>query len=265
MMLQRRPLAQTGIEVSALGLGTVKFGRNQGVKYPQTFELPDDKAVRNLLALAFDHGINLLDTAPAYGLSEARIGKLLPNSRHDWVIETKVGETFVDGESRFDFTATGTRSSVENSLRRLKTDYLDMVLIHSDGDDVRILQQEAVLDTLLTMKHEGWIRAVGISSKTVEGALLAYQLECDVVMATYNPTYTDELPVLEAAAAQNKAVLIKKAFASGHLDKLGGKNPVEHALEFIFAQSGTTSVVLGTINPKHLLENVAVAQGVLVT
>ena len=50
MMLQRRPLAQTGIEVSALGLGTVKFGRNQGVKYPQAFELPDDIAVRNLLA-----------------------------------------------------------------------------------------------------------------------------------------------------------------------------------------------------------------------
>ncbi|HRJ53814.1 MAG TPA: aldo/keto reductase [Candidatus Thiothrix moscowensis] len=262
--MKRRLIAQTGIEISPLGLGTVKFGRNQGVKYPQGFELPADKEVRELLALAFDLGINLLDTAPAYGLAEERLGKLLPNSRHDWVIETKVGESFLDGESRFDFTATGTRRSVENSLRLLKTDYLDMVLIHSDGDDVRILRKEAVLDTLLQMQQQGWVRTVGISSKTVEGGLLAFELGCDVVMAAYNPTYTDELPVLEAAAQQNKAVLVKKAFASGHLDKLGGENPVEQALAFAFAQPGVTGVVLGTINPRHLRENVAIAKGILV-
>lgn len=258
--MHRRFIATTDIQVSPLGLGTVKFGRNQGVKYPQGFNLPSDQEVRELLALAFDLGINLLDTAPAYGLSEERVGRLLPNSRHDWVIETKVGEQFLDGESSFDFSATATRSSVENSLRRLRTDYLDMVLIHSDGDDVRILQQEAVLDTLQTMQREGWVRTVGISSKTVEGALLAYDLGCEVVMASYNPIYTDELAVLEAAAAQNRAVLIKKAFASGHLDKLGSKNPVEHALAFIFAQAGVCSVVLGTLNPQHLRENVAIAQ-----
>ena len=263
VLMQRRPVAQTGITISPLGLGTVKFGRNQGVKYPQGFELPSDNEVRDLLALGFDLGINLLDTAPAYGLSEERIGKLLPNSRHEWVIETKVGERFIDGESSFDFSAIGTRTSVENSLRLLKTDYLDMVLIHSDGDDVRILREEAVLDTLLQMREEGWVRAVGISSKTVDGALLAYELGCDVVMAAYSPLYTDELPVLESAAAQGRGLLVKKAFASGHLDKLGGKNPVEYALDFIFSQPGATSVVLGTINPKHLRENVAVASEVL--
>ena len=262
-MMTKRPLANTGMAVSPLGLGTVKFGRNQGVKYPQGFELPSDREVRELLALAYDLGINLLDTAPAYGLSEERIGKLLPNSRHEWVIETKVGEQFRDGESRFDFSEAGTRHSVENSLRLLKTDYLDMVLIHSDGDDVRILREEAVLDTLLQMQQEGWVRSVGISSKSVEGGLLAYELGCDVVMAAYNPVYTDELPVLEAAAAQGKAVLVKKAFASGHLDKFSGANPVEQALSFILAQAGATSVVLGTLNPKHLRENVAVALEVL--
>lgn len=264
-MMEKRLVANTGIAVSPLGLGTVKFGRNQGVKYPQGFELPTDREVRELLALAFDLGINLLDTAPAYGLSEARIGKLLPNARHEWVIETKVGERFADGESSFDFSAAGTRQSVENSLRLLKTDYLDTVLIHSDGDDVRILREEAVLDTLLAMQQQGWIRTVGISSKTVEGALLAYELGCDVVMAAYNPVYTDELPVLEAAVAQHKAVLVKKAFASGHLDKLGASsgNPVEQALAFIFAQQGVTSVVLGTLNPKHLRDNVAIATALL--
>ena len=69
-------LGNTGIEVSALGLGTVKLGRNEGVKYPSGFELPDDASVSRLLQLAADAGINLLDTAPAYGSSEERIGKL---------------------------------------------------------------------------------------------------------------------------------------------------------------------------------------------
>ena len=65
-----RPLGDTGLTVSALGLGTVKIGRDQGVKYPTAFSIPDDDAVRNLLARARELGINLIDTAPAYGRSE---------------------------------------------------------------------------------------------------------------------------------------------------------------------------------------------------
>ena len=75
--MPRRRLGRTGIEVGVLGLGTVKFGRDQGLKYPRGFTIPDDRAVRALLDLARDLGINLLDTAPAYGDSEARLGRLL--------------------------------------------------------------------------------------------------------------------------------------------------------------------------------------------
>jgi aryl-alcohol dehydrogenase-like predicted oxidoreductase len=92
-MMQKRELGQTGIEVSPLGLGTVKFGRDQQVKYPWTFKIPDEKSVIELLALSQDLGINLLDTAPAYGTSEERLGQLLKN-RQDWVIVSKVGEAF---------------------------------------------------------------------------------------------------------------------------------------------------------------------------
>ena len=68
--MELRPLGATGLQVSPLGLGTVKFGRNQGVKYPQAFNLPSDREALALLELAWDLGINLLDTAPAYGESE---------------------------------------------------------------------------------------------------------------------------------------------------------------------------------------------------
>lgn len=68
-----RPLGDTGLAVSPLGLGTVKFGRDQGVKYPSGFTIPDDREAADLLALARDLGINLIDTAPAYGRSEERL------------------------------------------------------------------------------------------------------------------------------------------------------------------------------------------------
>ena len=87
-----RPLGRTGLQVSALGLGTVKLGRNQDVKYPRAFELPDDRSAAALLDRARGLGINLLDTAPAYGSSEERLGGLLAGQREHWIICSKVGE-----------------------------------------------------------------------------------------------------------------------------------------------------------------------------
>jgi aryl-alcohol dehydrogenase-like predicted oxidoreductase len=98
-----RPLGSTAMKVSALGLGTVKLGRDQGVKYPEGFTIPDDGQARALLAQARDLGINLIDTAPAYGNSEQRLGNLLRGQRDQWLICSKVGEEFDDGVSRFDF------------------------------------------------------------------------------------------------------------------------------------------------------------------
>ena len=98
-----RALGKTGLQVSALGLGTVKLGRDQGVKYPATYTLPDDRSAARLLDTARELGINLLDTAPAYGSSEQRLGRLLAGQRRHWLLCSKVGEEFVDGQSRFDF------------------------------------------------------------------------------------------------------------------------------------------------------------------
>ncbi len=254
-------LGSTGMKVSPLGLGSVKFGRNQGVKYPHAFALPSDKEVRYLLDLAWDLGINLLDTAPAYGSSEERLGQLL-DRRRDWIIVTKVGENFSESGSHFDFSAKATRLSVERSLQRLRVECLDIVLIHSDGDDVRILEQEAVLETLLEMKTAGLIRAVGLSGKTEAGGLQALA-HTDVVMVTHNPLYQEERSVIRAAEQQNKGVLIKKGLLSGHLQQLSTEDPVQSALNMIFSEPGVGSVVMGTLNPDHLRANVAAVQQLL--
>src|SRR3990167_1121694 len=97
--MKKMQLGNTGMQVSALGLGTVKFGRNQQVKYPEAFVLPSDQEILNLLACAQDLGINLLDTAPSYGSSEERLGRLLKGQRKNWILSTKVGEEFVNAAS----------------------------------------------------------------------------------------------------------------------------------------------------------------------
>src|SRR5205814_2366743 len=112
-------LNDTGITVSAAGLGTVKFGRNQKINYPASFALPSDQEILALLSTAKECGINLLDTAPAYGISEERLGKLLKKQRHDWVICSKAGEEFINDESSYDFSPEFLRKSVERSLQRL--------------------------------------------------------------------------------------------------------------------------------------------------
>lgn len=251
--MEKRALGSLGFEVSVVGLGTVKFGRNQGVKYPQPFELPSDQTCADLLAVARECGINLLDTAPAYGSSETRLGQLLKGQRHDWVITTKVGEAFENGESEFDFSPAAIQNSVETSLQRLHTDYLDVVLVHSNGDDVRLIH-EGVFEPLARLKAAGKIRAFGMSTKTSEGGKLA-AMHSDVVMVSFNPAYTDERDVIATAHQMHKGVFIKKAFSSGH-HLVGGRTAAD-TLATILAEPGVTSVIIGTLSVDHLRENTA--------
>jgi aryl-alcohol dehydrogenase-like predicted oxidoreductase len=261
--MEMRALGQTGMQVSALGLGTVKIGRNTGVKYPggEGFALPDDAAVLALLATARELGINLLDTAPAYGSSEERLGRLM-GRRDDWVLCSKTGEIFEDGQSRYDYSAAHTRASIEASLHRLRAGHLDLVLIHSDGDDERILTQTPVVETLCALREQGKVRALGMSTKTVAGGLRAVR-ELDVVMVTHNLAYQGELAVLEAARAAGKGVFIKKGLNSGHLALAPGADPVAEALRFVFATPAVSSVIVGTLNPAHLRHNAQALAAVL--
>ncbi len=256
--LPKKIITGTDLDVSVLGLGTVKLGRDKGVKYPNSFTIPDDQAALALLQQAWDLGINLIDTAPAYGNSEQRLGELLPQLPHDFVICSKAGEQFDNdsGESFFDFSRDGLIRSVENSLKLLKRDVLDIVLIHSDGNDVPVIEQFKALDTLNELKSQGLIGATGMSTKTVDGGLLTID-QADIVMVTHNLEYQGEQAVLDAAAEKNKAVFIKKAFASGHLP--AGSDAISESFKLIFANPAVASVVVGTINPVHLADNVAKA------
>jgi len=263
--MKYRQLGSTGLQVSLLGLGTVKLGRNTDVKYPTTFQIPDDRSASVLLDRARELGVNLLDTAPAYGYSEQRLGQLLRGQRQHWIIGTKTGEEFENGQSHFDFSSKQTRDSVERSLRRLETDYLDIVLVHSDGNDVSILDNSPALEVLMTLKKEGKIRAVGMSTKTIEGGLRC-AASADVVMVAYNPTDAEQQTVIDYCYRHNKGVLVKKAFGSGHLvtsSRLPGAaspsvdigNTARECLSFVCKEPGVSSIIVGTISTDHLQHN----------
>jgi aryl-alcohol dehydrogenase-like predicted oxidoreductase len=261
-LLPRKKFGSTGIEVSPLGLGTVKLGRNKGVKYPQSYSIPDDRDAASLIAQANSLGINLIDTAPSYGNSEERLGGLLKRSRNQWVICTKVGEEFQNSESHFDFSPQHTRFRIERSLKRLNTDVIDIALVHSDGDDINIIKNYGTLEALDQLKTEGKIRAFGMSCKTLEGGLLAAE-QSDGVMVTWNLEYSDELPVIDYCALHNKGVFIKKALASGHAASSIAKNSINKSFQMVLEHQGVSSAIIGTINPEHLAANVAEAGEIL--
>lgn len=259
--MEPRVLGRTGLQVAPLGLGTVKLGRNTDVKYPQPFTLPGDKEVTDLLESALATGIDLYDTAPAYGSSELRLGPFVRRHRNELVLCTKAGERYEDGTSRFDFSADAIVRSAEESLRRLRTEVLDILLLHSDGADLHILEQTDALEGLRQLKSAGKVRAVGISAKTSEGILAASET-LDVVMAPFSEISPELGAALRAAHERGTAVLAIKTLASGRAARSSSARAVDQALEFVLRQPFVDGLVLGTLRIEHLRQAAAVARRV---
>ena len=253
--MDSRALGNTGLAVSPIGFGAFKIGRNQGTKYRDDYQLPDLSEVEQLLHGVLDLGITHLDTAPAYGLSEERIGKFLAQRRNEFVLSTKVGESFEGGVSTYDYSPASARASIHRSLRRLRTEVLDIVLIHSNGDDLHILSQTDLVDTLLNLKTRGLIKAVGMSGKTALGTRQALEW-ADVVMVEYHQHDSAHAEVIAEAQSKGVGVFVKKGLASGTL-------PPEPAIRFVLGNQNVSSLVVGGLNIEHLKSNIAVADEVI--
>jgi aryl-alcohol dehydrogenase-like predicted oxidoreductase len=241
--------------VGAIGLGTTKLGRNTDVKYPVPFKLPSDKQVQELLETASDLGVNLIDTAPAYGESEARLGRVIARQRTRWVLCTKCGENYQNHRSFYDFSAAALCRSVDASLGRLETDYIDILLLHSDGRDLEILERTDAVETLMRLKACGKARSVGISAKTLDGIAAAVPL-VDVIMAPFSEHDPSLEPALARAHAQGNGILAIKGLGSGRLEPAG-------AIEFVMRHGFVDVLIVGTISKQHLRAAVAAAENSL--
>lgn len=160
-------LGETDLTVSRLGYGASALGN---MYTPVT----DEEAARSVSVAMEEYGINYFDTAPSYGLeglSETRLGKALAGKRHKVVLNTKCGRYDHWGDGRFEFTYEPKRMrlEVENSLRRLQTDYIDVLQIHDAG--MRIEAEYIIQETmpeLVKLKEEGKIRYIGVSGKPLD-------------------------------------------------------------------------------------------------
>jgi aryl-alcohol dehydrogenase-like predicted oxidoreductase len=153
-----RHLGNSGLVVSAVGLGT----NNLGMKL-------DLDASREVVHAALDAGITLFDTADSYGASEERLGELLQGHRDDVVLATKFGSDVrrLGGDNGADWGARGSRRyvrrAVESSLRRLRTDWIDLYQLHRPDPATPIEETLSALDDLV---HEGKVRYLGSSNFT---------------------------------------------------------------------------------------------------
>ncbi len=240
--------------MTPIGFGAFKIGRNEGIKYEAGYALPDERQVEHLLNGVLDTGVNYIDTAPAYGLSEERIGRAIAHRRREFVISTKVGETFAGGRSTYDFSPDAVRESVERSLKRLRTEALDIVFVHAHSDDVRLLTETDVAATLAAMRDEGSIRAIGFSGKTVDGAARALEW-ADVVMIEYHLNDRSHEAVIAQCAQRGIGVVVKKGLASGQL-------PADDAIGFVLGNKSVSSLTVGTLSLDHLRENIRSADAV---
>jgi aryl-alcohol dehydrogenase-like predicted oxidoreductase len=250
--LRLRPLGRTGFSISPIGFGAFKIGRNQKAKYAAPYELPSDERVAELLNGLLDLGVNYIDTAPAYGTSEERIGRAISGRRSEFVLATKVGETFEAGVSRYDFSAAAIRGSIHRSLDRLKTPAIDVLLLHSDGRDAWIQTQTDAVPTLQDLKRQGLVRSIGLSGKTVDGARQALAW-ADVLMVEYHLRDRSHESLIAEAAARGVGVVVKKGLASGEL-------PADTAIRFVLDNPHVTSLVVGGLSLDHFRANLAIAE-----
>lgn len=263
----RRPFGATGWQVPALGLGAGELGDGR----------LDDASVGRLLNAALDLGVTFIDTARSYGLSEERIGRHLGHRRAEFILATKVGYG-VAGEA--DWTAGCVRRGIDEALRRLRTDVIDVVLLHSCGPEV--LGDEGILGALEDARRAGKLRAAGYSG---EGAPLAQALasgrfsalECSVNLCDQRGLDA----VVPAAAARGLPVIAKRPLANApwrhalppqrqdvatywarwralRLEP-AGLDWDELAIRFVAHAPGVSCCIVGTTRLEHLQRNIELA------
>ncbi|MFC0331259.1 aldo/keto reductase [Paenibacillus sepulcri] len=265
--MEKRQYGRTGMNVSILGLGGAEIGF-QGITGEQA-----DK----LLGSALDAGLNLIDTAECYAISEELIGKTVRHRRDDYYLFTKCGHS--SGIDLPDWDPALLEQSIDRSLSRLQTDYVDVIHLHSCSED--ILRQGDVIDVLKRAKEKGKTRFIGYSGDS-SAALYAVQsgafdsLETSISIADQEAI---ELTLPEAAK-RGMGVVVKRPIANAawktgklpedeypreywrrlqelNYDFLDGglSESVGTALRFTLSIPGVHAAIVGTANPGRWLEN----------
>jgi len=213
--MKYRRLGKTNLRVSVIGIGTWQFGGEWGKDFSQG-------EVFSMLARAKELGLNLIDTAECYGdhLSESLIGKAIKQDRASWIIATKFGHKYLGYMNRTEpRTPADVRRQLEDSLRALQTDYIDLYQYHSVRNSE--FDDEGLREMLLQAKQAGKIRHIGSSISPndnvhqVDGATKA---NVETIQVIYNRLdRKPEQAVFPSCQRQDLGVLARVPLASGFL------------------------------------------------
>ena len=290
--MKRRRLGRTDLEVSEIGFGALEIGRPWGLPIEGDFVIPSERDAGALLDRVLDLGINFIDTAPAYMLSEERLGRLVKHRRKELYLASKCGEYFDGYESRYDFSTAGTLQFIETSLKRLQTDYLDLVQIHCGPDEAETIRRGEALEGMLRAKRHGKVRWVGASCD-VDGATAALEMPAyDVLQLPYNllnrsieRMESGGDSVLSRAARLGVGIIAREPLARGKLTDKSRRAPAgadptvaraqdllarleQHgdraslsqiAIQFVLRRPEVATVLIGTRNVRHLEDAVQAA------
>ena len=199
--MEKRTLGKTGLEVGVLGFGGAEIG----------FNPVDPDAVKSMLNQALDQGLNVIDTAAAYLKSEQLIGDCIGHRRKDYVLVTKCG--FIEGFTKSDWSKEGILKTVKQSLRNLRTDHVDVLLLHSCSA-IEMEMAEA-LQGIQAAKEQGLTRFIGYSGDGSDAVWAAKSGKFDVLETSINIADQDVLKLaLPLAKENNMGVIAKRPIAN---------------------------------------------------
>lgn len=283
--LPKRKLGRTGLSVTALGFGALELrGMIAGVGRELKPRQPE-----RILNAVLDAGINYIDVSADYGEAEEHIGSCIANRRKEFFLASKCGcppdvSKFIPAErTRFgvplprlhDYSRENIIKTFDQSLRRMQTDYVDVLQFHFSPAR-ELLEQEKAVETLESLKRDGKIRFIGCSSILPNITDHIKMGVFDVLQVPYSALQPEHEDVIVAAARAGVGIVIRGGVAKGPPGKgqgsadlwdlwdktelddlLEGEHRTGFMLRFTITNPDIHTTVVGTLDPEHLLENIA--------
>lgn len=276
--MRKRTLGTTGLQVSEIGFGALEIGRDWADDCnPDPSHLTASEAA-GVLNAALDSGINFIDTAPAYWFSEEFIGNAIAHRRGEYVLATKVGEQCDRSGSIYDYSAKATHAFIDQSLRRLRTDTIDLLQIHSAS--IEVLERGETLQAMEEARAAGKVRHIGMTGG-VPQCIRALELGgYETVQFPYNLLdISAEERLFPLIRERGAGAIIMRGLAGGKLtakfenlqnreladaiaafDRISDEDGLAAlAVRFVLARPEVSSVILGTRRVSAIQENLKAA------
>ena len=281
--IAKRTLGSTGYEVTALAYGAMEL---RGA--PRGRAIEPEEAGRILNAV-LDGGINMIDTSIDYGVSEELIGRYISNRRNEYFLASKCGCWAGESDPPADAALTGGRfphvftrenivAGVEQSLRRMNTDHLDLVQFHSSPSQT-VLEQHGAVETLLDLQREGKIRFLGMSGTLPNLPDHVAMGVFDAFQIPYSAVEREHEEAMAQAVEAGSGVVIRGGVAKGDpeggghggnswalWDKanlnelLEGMTRTQFMLRYTISNPSMHTTIVGTANAEHLADNLRTAE-----